>query len=157
MHYHCWWWPSNTKSRSISNHIIGLAHLEYSSFTSNLNMVMMTSRHGSPFRVTGLFGEFIGYRWIPRVKCQWHGLWCFLSMLAWTNSWINRGVAGNLIRNYVNCDVIVISQFFPTFFSLNTRMVNDIYSGEHLFNKLGLLLLTCINFNPSMDKLSHGQ
>ena len=39
-----------------------------------------------------LCGEFIGHRWIPRIKASCAELWCFL----WSAPWVNNGEAGDL-------------------------------------------------------------
>ena len=46
---------------------------------NNVFRSMMTSSNGNIFCVTGpLCGEFIGLRWIPRIKSSDVELWCFL-------------------------------------------------------------------------------
>ena len=62
---------------------------------------IMTSSIGKIFRVTGpLWGESTGR--------QWRGALVFSLMSAWTNVWINTGVAGDLRRHDAHCDVTVI-------------------------------------------------
>ena len=47
----------------------------------HLPILMMMSSNGNLFRVTGpLCGEFTGHRWIPLMKGQWRGLWCFFDV-----------------------------------------------------------------------------
>ena len=46
---------------------------------------MMTLSNGNIFRVTGLLcGEFIGHRWIPRIKASDADLWCFFYLKGFT-------------------------------------------------------------------------
>ena len=66
---------------------------------------MMTSSNGNIFRVTGhLCGEFTG----PHTKTSDAELWCFSLICARIKGWINNGEAGDLRRNRVHYDVIVM-------------------------------------------------
>ena len=70
---------------------------------------MMTSSNGNIFRVTGpLCGEFTGLRWIPHTKASDAEIWYFLWFAHWINSWVNNREAGDLRRNHVHYDVIVM-------------------------------------------------
>ena len=70
---------------------------------------MMTSSNGNMFRVTGLLcGEFTGDRWIPPHKGQWRGALIFSLICVWNNSSVNNGDAGDLRRDRVQYDVIVM-------------------------------------------------
>ena len=74
--------------------------------------LMMTSSNGNIFRVTGpLCGEFTGHRWIPRTKASDAELWCFLWSAPWINGWANNREAGDLRRQCVHYDVIVMFQW----------------------------------------------
>ena len=69
----------------------------------------MTSSNGNISRVTGsLCGEFTGHRWIPHTKASDAELWCFHWSVPWINGWVNNRQAGDLRRNRVHYDVIVM-------------------------------------------------
>ena len=68
----------------------------------NLGHTMMTSFHGKAFRVSGPLWEDSPDRG-PATRAS-----MFSSMLAWTNSWINRRVSGDWRRYDAHCDVIVM-------------------------------------------------
>ena len=73
------------------------------------NADMMTSSNGNIFHVTGpLCGDFTGDRWIPLTKASDAKLWCFRSICAWTNDWVNNRSAGDLRRHQAHCDGSVI-------------------------------------------------
>ena len=70
---------------------------------------MITYSNGNIFRVTGpLYGELIGYRWIPTTKASDTELWCFLWSAPWINGCINNRDTGDLRRHRAHYDVIVM-------------------------------------------------
>ena len=70
--------------------------------------IMMTSSNGKIFRVSPLFGEFTGPRWIPRTQASDAELWWFLWSAPWINGWVNNGEAGDLRHHRAHYDVIVM-------------------------------------------------
>ena len=71
-------WKAKVESKPINMLITGFAWPCLSCLTDTQNF-MMTSSHGSIFRVTGpLCGEFTGHRWIPLTKASDVELGCFL-------------------------------------------------------------------------------
>ena len=71
---------------------------------------MMTSSNGNIFRVTGpLCGEFTGPGPVNSpYKGQWRGALMFSLIYAWINDWVNNREAGDLGRQRVHYDVIVM-------------------------------------------------
>ena len=79
---------------------------------SHTKLSMMTSFNGNILRVTGpLCWEFTVHR-LPvnsPHKGQWHGVWVFFFIYAWTNDWVNNRDAGDLRRHRAHYDVSVMS------------------------------------------------
>ena len=79
----------------------------------HINFIMMTSANGNLFLVTGpLYGEFIGYRLIPRTKAS--------DVEFLINGWANNREAGDLRRYRAHYDVTVIMGFVPQDLTLGT-------------------------------------
>ena len=53
-------------------------------------------------------GEFTDHWWIPHTKASDAELWCFLWSAPWINHWVNIREAGDLRRNRLHYDVIVM-------------------------------------------------
>ena len=104
-------------------------------------------------------------------KGQWRGALMFSLICIWINDWVNNREAGDLRRYRAHYDVTVMfsSLWRHETMSLCTgSWVNDNYESivsqvgawfwihdlwiSHTFCHLWPLLLTWINFNPSMDK-----
>ena len=110
--------------------------------------IMMTSSNGSIFRATGhLCGEFTGPRWIPLTKASDADL-MFSLICARINGWVNNRKAGDLGRHWAHYDVILMIHMLRRQICYCTYIL--LPSGRVALPP-GALLLTWINFSPSMD------
>ena len=80
-------------------------------FTGHVTIkYIMTSSNRNIFCVTGLLcREFTGHQWIPHIKASGMELWCFFSIWARINGWVNNHEAGDLRCHCAHYDVIVMS------------------------------------------------
>ena len=122
---------------------------------------MMTSPNGKIFRVTGpLCGEFTGHRWIPRTKASEAEFWCFFSICAWINGWVNNHEASDLRRHGAHYDVIVIgiaalyARFYKFEQQLNSWRPSDAYMRQWIIPPL-LQIMACRLFgtNSLLDSM----
>ena len=74
------------------------------------HIIMMTPSNGKIFRVTSpLVGNSSVTGEFPH-KSQWRGALMYLWSAPWINSWVNNREAGDLRRNRVHYDVIVMTR-----------------------------------------------
>ena len=89
----------------------GLVKESYNFLQDNQNrlpIAMMTSSNGNIFRVTGLLYIYRFPVNSPH-KGQSRGLWCFSSICARINGWVNNGKAGDLRRHRAHYDVTIMA------------------------------------------------
>ena len=119
---------------------------------------MMTSSNGNIFFFTGpLRVESIGHRVDSPHKGQWRGALMFSLLCAWINACSNNRDPGDLRRHRAQYDVIemcvVNFGFWMTVFHVTVCSTISVNARQYVHYQCQWpLLLTCFNFNPSMDK-----